>query len=281
LTELGLTILQAKVYLTLAKSRNLRASEIATLSGVARPDVYRVLIQLEENGLVEVIMSKPEVFRSIAIEQCVANLIQKRIMKTADLQQKGLKLTQYFKRNVEDREPEEKFQFILIPNRDAVYIKAEKMLKNVQKSICFLALRRRMIAWLSNYRPILEEALERGVFCQVIMPKPDLDQGLGEPIEILSKYHNFSMRLISESPPNVGFSVWDRKEILLSTSSVDTPFPFPTLWSNNKSIVELSQDYFDCIWQKAQETNSTTDEHSFLKQRRKASKAKKQQIIER
>jgi hypothetical protein len=125
-----------------------------------------------------------------------------------------------------------------------------------------------MIAWLSNYRPILEEALERRVYCQVIMPKPDLDQGLGEPIEVLSKYPNFFLRLISESPPNIGFSVWDRKEILLSTSSMDSPFPFPTLWSNNKSIVELSQDYFDCIWQKAHETYSTIDNHSFSKEKR-------------
>ena len=264
LTDLGLTVLQAKIYLTLAKSRSLRASQIASISGVARPDVYRVLIQLEEDGLVEVMMSKPQEFRSIPIDQCVSNLIQKRILKTADLQQKGLTLTQHFKRNPEDEEPQEKNQFILIPNRDAVYFKAEKMLISVQERICFLALRRRMIAWLSNYRSILEETLERKVYCQVIMPKPEIDQGLGEPIEILSKYPNFSLRLISELP-NVGFSVWDRKEILLSTSSVDTPFPFPTLWSNNKSIVELSQDYFDCVWQRAQETNSTKDDHSFSK----------------
>ena len=130
-----------------------------------------------------------------------------------------------------------------------------------------------MIAWLSNYQLNVEEALERRIDCQVIMPKAYLDQNLGEHIEVSNKYSNFSLRLISESPPNIGFSVWDRKEILLSTTSIDSPFPFSTLWSNNKSIVELSQDYFDCIWQKAQETYSTIDNCSFSKDKRNTPKS--------
>jgi hypothetical protein len=74
---------------------------------------------------------------------------------------------------------------------------------------------------------------------------------LGEPFEDLMKYPDFALRLIPESP-NVVFCVWDRKEIFLSTSANDTPFPHPTLWSNNKCIVDLAQDYFDLIWQQAQ-----------------------------
>lgn len=253
LAELGLSISQAKVYLSLAKSRSLKAHEISSISGVDRPDVYRVLLQLEEAGLVEKIISKPEEFHAISIEKCVSNLIQRRIMKTAELQEKALTLTQNFKRITENEELAAEFQFILIPNRGAVYAKAEKMIKSVQKIVCFMALRRRMIAWASNYSPLLEEALTRKVDFRIIMPKPKMKEHLGEPLEALMKYPNFVLRLISGSP-KVGFSVWDRKEMLLSTSAIDTPFPHPTLWSNNKSVVDLSQGYFDLIWQKAQKT---------------------------
>lgn len=261
-------MLQAKVYLTLAKSKNLKASEISGLSAVARPDVYRVLIQLEDAGLVEVTMSKPEEFRATPIEECVSNLIQRRILKTAELQQKALTLTQDFKRNTANEEPKEKFQFILISNRDAVYAKAKKMIECAQEQICFMALRRRIISWLSNYLPLVEEALKRNVHLQIIMPKPEGDQGLGKPIEALRKYPNVSVRIASKLP-NVGFSVWDRKEILLSTSAIDTPFPYPTLWSNNMSIVELSQDYFDMIWQKAQKADFSNEESVIFKKREK------------
>lgn len=251
LCELGLSISQAKVILSLVQSRNLKAHEISSISGVARPDVYRILSQLEEAGLVEKTISKPEEFHAISIGKCVSNLIQKRIMKTEELQKKALTLTQNFQRNTENEEISKDFHFIFIHNRESVYGKAEKMVRNAQKSICFMGSRKRVTAWVSNYSPILEEVLIRKVNYRIIMTKSEANERLGEPFETLMKYPDFALRLIPESP-NVVFCVGDRKEIFLSTSAIDTPFPHPTLWSNNKCIVDLAQDYFDLIWQQAQ-----------------------------
>ena len=253
LSELGLSISQAKVYLSLVKTRNLRAHEISQVSGISRPDVYRVLIQLEDAGLVEKTISKPEEFHAISVEQCVSKLMQKRIKKTLELQQKSETLVQNFKRKIENDEIAEKFQFMLIANRDGVYAKAAKMIRSLQETFCALLPRRRLIAWVSIYSPILEEALTRKVDFRIIMPKPDVNEHFGEPFEVLMKHPNFNLRFISGFP-NVVFTVWDQKETLISTSAVDTPFPQPTLWSNNQSVVDLSQDYFDLIWQKAQKT---------------------------
>jgi sugar-specific transcriptional regulator TrmB len=255
LYDLGLSISQAKVLLSLAKAKNLKAQEISSISGVSRPDVYRVLLQLEEAGLVEKTISKPEEFHSISIEKCVSILIQRRILKTAKLQQKALELTQNFERGNENEDLSKEFQFVLIPNKEAVYTKAEKMIRSARKIICFMALRKRLTAWILNYSSIIEEALTRKVDFRIIMPKPEMNVSMGEPLEAIMKYPNFALRLISESP-NVGFSVWDKKEMLLSTSEIDTPFPYPTLWSNNKSIVDLTQGYFDVLWQKAQKTET-------------------------
>jgi len=267
LSELGLSVSQAKVYLSLAKSRNLKAHEISLISGVARPDVYRVVVQLEEAGLVEKIISKPQEFRALPIENCVSNLIQRRILKTAELQQKALKLTQSFKRDTAKEEQNGEHQFVLLPSRDIVYFKAEKMIRNARETICFFSLRKRLLAWVSNYFSVLEESLKRNVDFRVILPAPERNESLDEPIEALLKYPNFVMRFRS-GPFNVGFSVWDRKELLLSTSAIDTPFPRPTLWSNNKSIVALAQEHFDSKWQKAQKTRiskrKTTVENSIV-----------------
>ena len=181
--------------------------------------------------------------------------MQRRLMKTVELQKKALSLTQSFKRiNIKEKLGEE-FDFMLIPSRAAIYAKAEKMIRNVEDTICFMALRRRMIAWVSSYSPLLQDVLKRNVAFKIIIPKPDADERLGGPLEALMKYPNFGLRLAS-APPNVGFSVWDQKEMLLSTSAVDSPFPYPTLWSNNKAAVDLAQDYFDLVWQKCRKTNA-------------------------
>lgn len=254
LTELGLTASQAKVYLSLAKAKSLTAHSIAKTAKVARSDVYRVLAELQEAGLIERIIAVPEEFHAISIEKCISSLMQNRILKTADLQRKTLTLAKNFRRSIACEEPDEKFQFVLIPQRPAVYAKAEKLIKNVQDCVCFLGLTRRMVSWLSNYLPLLEEALARKVDCRMIMPQPETNHLMTEPTKILGKYPNFALRFISGSP-KAGFSIWDQKEILISTSAIDTPFPSPTLWSNNKAIVDLSQDYFECLWKKAKKTD--------------------------
>ena len=255
LTELGLSASQAKVYLSLAKSKSLKAPEISSISGITRPDVYRILVELENAGFVQRRISKPIRFQAVSMEKCVTELIQRRIMKTAELEKKAHSLTQNFKHVTKKEKLGEEFDFMLIPNKVAIYAKAEIMIRNVEDTICFMALRRRMLAWASSYSPLLEDALKRKVTFKIIIPKPDADERLGGPLEALMKYPNFELRLAS-GPPNVGFSVWDKKEMLLSTSAVDSPFPHPTLWSNNKAAVDLAQDYFDLVWQKCRKTNT-------------------------
>ena len=127
LTELGLTVSQAKIYLSLAKAKNLTAQAISTTSKVARPDVYRVLVQLNEDGLVEKIISKPQEFHAISVEKCVSKLIQRRIIKTEELAQKALKLIEDLEHDTANEELNEKFEFIVIPNKDALYANTVKM----------------------------------------------------------------------------------------------------------------------------------------------------------
>jgi sugar-specific transcriptional regulator TrmB len=252
LVGLGLSRSQAIVYLALVTSKNLTAQAIHKISGVARPDVYRVLGELEDAGLVEKIISKPEKFHAISAEECVSTLLQRRKRKTQQLQKEALRLAQALRGITAHEEPNDKYEFILISGRNAVYAKAEKMMRSIQELICFLGLTRRILAWLPTGSHSLEEALVRKVDCRMIMPKPEKE--LLEPLKSLGKHPNFGLRLILEQP-KTAFSIWDRKEILMTTSANDTPTPAPVLWSNNKSIVNLCQEYFECLWLKAEKTD--------------------------
>jgi sugar-specific transcriptional regulator TrmB len=252
LTDLGLSLSQAKVYLALAESKNLTAQVISKSSGVARPDVYRILNELEKDGLVEKIITKPEKFKAISAEECVASLIQRRIEKTHQLQEKAFRLVEILKEVTPREDPDDKHGFILISGRDAVYSKMEKMIKSAQEQICFLGLTRRILAWLPTATPSLHEALARKVNCRMIMPKPEKD--IWEPLKRLEKNPYFGLRLISEQP-TTSYSIWDQKEILLITSPIDSATPAPMLWSNNKSIVNLGHEHFESLWRKTKKIN--------------------------
>jgi sugar-specific transcriptional regulator TrmB len=110
------------------KSKDLTASGIHNACGVARPDVDRVLGELEKAGLVEKIISRPENFQAISVEECVSTLLQRRITKTLALQKKALKLSQTLEGKTGHEVSCEKFGFSLIEGKDAVYAKAGRMI---------------------------------------------------------------------------------------------------------------------------------------------------------
>jgi sugar-specific transcriptional regulator TrmB len=251
LEELGMTATQAKIYLALAKSKSLTAHAIANIAKIARPDVYRVFPMLEDAGFVERVIASPLEFHAIPIDTCISILMQKRIMKTAELQKKASSIAKEFCRKPENEEIDEKFEITLIPNKEAIYAKAEKMIKCAEEQIYFLGLPKRMNSWLSQYSPHLEKALARNVNIKVIMPGTEKIKP-NKMLKKMRKYPNFQLKFTLKEP-EVGFSVWDNKEVLISTSAIDTPFPFPTLWSRNKAIVALSQNYFDLLWLEAKE----------------------------
>ena len=252
LIDLGLSSYQAKVYLTLLRVGTQTAYAISETAGIARCDAYRILQQLEKAGLIEKIIKKPEEFCAISIDACISTLMQQRIDKTAELARRVRLLSNDVKNECKDLFPIDQFQFILIPKKIPVYLKAERMLLAAQKCVCFLGLARRMTSWLSNCMPSMEAMLARKVNCKMIMTEPDLKPFLLKQFDSLSKYSNFELRML-EKPQSAGFSVWDRKEILITTSPIDSSSPAPTLWSNNIGLVVLGQDYFDILWTNAKE----------------------------
>ncbi len=253
LHDLGLTVTQAKVYLTLAKAGKLTVHEASKLSGVARPHAYQAMEELEAAGLIIRVIDYPERFFAISLEECTSNLWQNRIEETAKLQRQTMLLKQHFKTNLALNSSDTALQFTLIPERHMIYAKADKMLHKVQESIDFLCLTRRMLAWLSNSLSSVEEVLARNVVFRVIMPRPALNKDLWKPIRVLDNYDNCTLRFIPHEP-NFGFSVWDGKEILMTTSPVDSSTPASTLWSNNKGLADLCQEHFCCLWKKAKES---------------------------
>ena len=74
LTNLGLSFLQAKTYLNLAKLEKADVRTISTISNVARQDIYRIMPTLEKLGLAEKILGKPNMYKANPIKEGVSLL---------------------------------------------------------------------------------------------------------------------------------------------------------------------------------------------------------------
>ena len=76
LLHLGLTASQAKVYLALLRlATDNKGTTIAKFADVPRQDVYRLLAELQQIGIVQKTLARPATFRCVPPEETVYQLI--------------------------------------------------------------------------------------------------------------------------------------------------------------------------------------------------------------
>jgi PAS domain S-box-containing protein len=245
LVDLGLSISQAKTYLALLRINPASIREIAHVSKVARPDTYRAIIDLREAGIVEKIITIPSKYKPLSIVDAVNILMLKRTKESTELSKRANGLiksleTQSLKTNSEES------QFVLVHEGEALELKLRKLLETAQDSICVMDPKQRMFQWTAANYELIKKALERKVNVRIITEQPG-DPNVSREINELKKLQNYEIRYFVGSP-SVWFRIYDKKEILLSASAkYDSTDNFAVL-SNNSSLVELAQNYFNSAW---------------------------------
>jgi len=84
LTDLGLTLLQAKTYLALSQLGKATVKTISKTANVARQDVYRVMLALEKLGLAEKIVAKPTMYKATPIKEGIYFCFKRKLNNTTN-----------------------------------------------------------------------------------------------------------------------------------------------------------------------------------------------------
>ena len=245
LKELGMTTTGARIYLTLLRSNNATAKRVSQLSGVPRPDTYRILSHLESEGFVSTVLGRPKKFLAISPKDCVSILSRRRKEKLVYLKEEALSQIQLLRKEKQEKSSQID-EFVIISNREILYSKGREMIDNAKKCICILGTNQKVQAFIFSERQAIEKALSRKVDFKLMLESIETSKPAVLPEEF-HKYPNFSV-LFSSEPAKASFGVYDRKEILLSSSIEDVAHKYSSIWSTNKSLVSLAQDYFDLAW---------------------------------
>lgn len=242
LTSLGLTVLEAKVYLALAKLGKASAKIISKASKVAQSDVYRVVSKLEKHGLIERVVAIPKEFKAIPMDEGLALLLQRRDSQNAMLHKKATELLQSFKRKTRETALQEEISnFILIP---AVHVhKIRNAVDNAQMSVlCFSSLGMfRKVRFVTE--DVWKKGVKRGIKFQFIIGKPHDEKVILELDPVLKNNDRFEIKWTRTSMPCM--ILIDKKEVFLRT---EMNLEAPVLWSNNPVIVAMIQEYFETKW---------------------------------
>ena len=246
LTSLGLTVLQAKVYLALVKSGKSTIKEISKTSGVARQDLYRITSELQKLELVEKVLSVPNEFKAIELRCGISILLEHIHKKEVEMHKEAQKLIQRYKERT--AKPEKEPEFIMIPGQETVFRKTMESLENAQTSMFSIVSWRKFSSLMLNARKLrLRRALERGVEFRFITKKPEDEKQMPKIAENYMKKYSFKIRyLMTEPLAHIG--LFDRKEVFINTSTKEGLAETPLLWSNSPSLIAVVHDYFEILW---------------------------------
>ena len=254
LLHLGLSGSQAKVYLALVTLGKANGRTIWKCSGVARQDIYRVLSELQEKGLIEKTISKPTEFKGAPIQEGLEILLMRKNKEYEEIEKKTRNLILKLKTNQEDTATsEEDSQFYLVPSKEASLQRIKKCIATAEESIDIGTSWRKFLQLTSTQMDDLVKALSRGVKYRWVITKPDEGVIVPKMVQNCMEKLSCEFRYAFLSSPEATVAVFDKKEVLVATEA-KKPFYLDSamLWSNNASFVTAMQHYFDLIWDKTE-----------------------------
>jgi sugar-specific transcriptional regulator TrmB len=247
LSQLGLTFSQAKIYLSLLRLGQATGKTVSEQSKMARQEVYRIIRELQEKGLVEKIISAPTEFKPVTIDTCVSMLVKQRQADLGKTEKKAHEMLDNFKTLKNVVKPLEPSFFILIPEKEAYLRKFKGWLDNTQKScdmiLCWECFRFGMTQDTETW----EKAVVRGVNVRFIVFNYREEKNVLQVVNRLKRKGNVNIRFSPTQPPAT-MAIFDKEEASFSISPAPQPYETPNLWTNNPGLIEVFQDYFDNNW---------------------------------
>jgi sugar-specific transcriptional regulator TrmB len=247
--QLGLTILEARIYLTLSKYKNLTTKELSELAKTSRPDTYRVLAKLQKKSLIEKIIAKPTQFRAIPMETGVAFLLERKQVEHEALETQSELLLQAIKERPAPEPPEViTSHFALIPQREPVVKKINEAIDNAEKSVdMYLSWKRFSLGITSTFAKSSHKAWERGVKFRIVVENPEETEDMELARQFCRKSPFCEIRFLP-IPPKTVLGIYDQNHFFVIIDPKKGLFDSPALWSNNQSLLHVIQDYFEMLW---------------------------------
>jgi sugar-specific transcriptional regulator TrmB len=249
LNRAGLTILQAKIYLTLVMGGNQSIKMIAKAANIDRANVYREIINLEKMALVKKIIGNPNIYDAIQFQDGISLLLKQKTDEYEKLLIATKKLAKHFSEKNTTNTIQDENKFTIVPKK-AMFIKnALAAIQESQKSNDMITSLRRFSQAMPYFFNAQKTALMRGVRLRVIIEKPKV-RTLSKNIQNLMNYQNFQLKYTTNTPKAIG-ACFDEKTASFIIDSTADITNSACLVTNHPSFITLFQNYFETLWNSA------------------------------
>jgi sugar-specific transcriptional regulator TrmB len=255
LIHLGLTLLQAKVYLSLAKIGTSTGRATAKEAKVAPQDVYRILAELQETGLVEKIISKPNKYCAMNIDQGLEMLIKRRKNQTKLLEISVKTVSKLFHPTLKGAQKTGEGDFILIGKDEPLKNRANRMLETAHVSLDLMNEINDGMMGHDNIYSLETKFLNRGGKIRDILSKATPIFHLTKTFCSLQQRNpEFQARYLDFPTPAI-LIIKDGKEALVSTKEKTKTLMQPFQWTDNPILVQIIQQWYNQVWKSSSQEN--------------------------
>ncbi len=248
LNSIGLTLVQAKVYLAIVKASPATILSIAKLSKVPRTDIYRITSELQEIGIVEKTLTVPAEFHALPIHDATDLLILRRKEEIAEIERIRKDLLLNFKKKSANAIRDERHQFFLLRGR-AIFKRYQEQVKNACKTCDIVTTPGRFLRILTLSGDLHKLKMNEGVVFRVITRKPVDEKAFFRCIGNLAKHTRLQLKYTSD-PIGTIASIYDNKAVLIGIHNEDAEgwLNVPRIYTTNPVMVKITQNYFENLW---------------------------------
>jgi sugar-specific transcriptional regulator TrmB len=247
LTDLGLTIRQAEVYISIIKSKPPTVKIIAQNAKIERAEVYRVIPVLEKLGLIKKFLNKPIIYEAISIPEGLKVLLERDAKKHNEIRIKAKKVIEKFCLNTQEQPSNIDIRYFLATG-EAERRELIRILNTVQSNLDAIIYWKSLQQVVSRNYELFKAALDRGVKIRYITCIPK-DIQISLLVKNLQK-GTFEVKYAPSVPPNTVVLI-DETEVDIVTPPNSYCSQITGLWSNNPLFVATIRDYFNLKWSSA------------------------------
>jgi sugar-specific transcriptional regulator TrmB len=269
LTSLGLSTLQAKVYLATCILEEADVQKISASIQVARQQIYPAVKELEEIGLIEKILDKSLKLTNIPITDAVYLLLKRKYQEKAEAEKKAIDLTKRYEHKTKTKtmKAERENTFRLIPEKQALALRLKRSVDSAQKSIDIMLPKKTCLQAFFNLATNFLNALERGVKIRCIVDEQIVLNPLPSAIRKIVENNNFKLKVTSV-PCMKSFGIYDKDTVIIGSRPRQNYARTSALWTNTTPLVSIVQQHFDTIWNETKPAEVTLNEIIFSQKKK-------------
>ena len=254
LRNFGLTDVESQVFLFLAKNGILKAGDISKTIGKHKAQIYRILKNLQNKGIVESTLESPARFTAVSFEK-VLDLIIKTKKEEANLIEKEKdELLDHWMSISLEKPAAAVDRFVIIEGRSNMYSRVLQMIEKAGKEV--LAVTTSLGVIRADQAGIIDAMKKRNIHFRILVEVSEENLEIVNRIvkDVLAKHPNIEGRhvnIISGVCPR--FVIMDDDEaiftITLKENSSIVSRDETSLWTNSKGFAVIyAKAFFEELW---------------------------------